>query len=156
MALEDPAVDVVLDPAQLLGAQGAGMGEVEAELVGADIGAGLVHVGAEPAPQGGVQQMRGGVVALGGVARRAVDVGHHALTRLERAVLGHQLQHLVGAEPDHVLHAGAAAAAGALDHARVRHLAAAGRVERRLDQLDQHAAVVADRRADRGLRIGVS
>ena len=44
------------------------MAEVEAQLVGADVGAGLAHVRAEALAQRGVQQVGGGVVGLGGVA----------------------------------------------------------------------------------------
>ena len=64
------------------------MGEVKAQLVGADVGAGLVHVGPQPPAQRGVQQVGGGVVAGGGVAGGAIDVGVHALAGLERPVLG--------------------------------------------------------------------
>ena len=71
-------------------AQRLAVGEVEAQLVGADVGAGLAHVAAQPPAQRGVQQVRRGVVALGGVAGGAVDVGAHALAGLDRAVLGHQ------------------------------------------------------------------
>ena len=51
-------------------------------LSGPDVGAGLAHVAAEPLAQRGVQQVGGGVVALGGAARAAVDLRHHALVRL--------------------------------------------------------------------------
>ena len=49
------------------------MAEVEAQLVGADVGAGLADVAAEALAQRGLQQVRGGVVRLGGVAGAAVD-----------------------------------------------------------------------------------
>ena len=44
------------------------MREVEAQLVGADIGAGLAHVVPSALAQRGVEQVRGGVVGGGGVA----------------------------------------------------------------------------------------
>ena len=131
---------VVLDVAQLLGRQRAAVGEVEAQLVGADVGAGLADMVAEPPAQRRVQQVGGGVVALGRVPGRAVDVRADALAGLERPVLGHEREHLVVAEPQHVLDPGAAVAVLALDVARVGDLAAAGGVERRLAQLDQHAS----------------
>ena len=68
--------------------------------------------------------------------------------------LGDDREHLVVAEPQHVIDPGAAVAVQALDVARVGDLAAAGRVERGLDELDQHASVVALGRADRGLGVG--
>src|SRR5213076_3085336 len=58
----------------------ASVGEIEAQLVGADVGAGLVDVRAEAPTQRRVQQVGRGVVALGGVAGGAVDVGADALT----------------------------------------------------------------------------
>src|SRR6185503_5172752 len=57
---------------------------------------------------------------------------------------------LVVAEPDDVDDARAAVAVLALDDAGVRHLAAPRRVERRLDELGQDAAVGAVDRLDRG------
>ena len=85
---------------------------------------------------------------LHSVARRAERStrAKHALAVVQLA--GQRLQHqrLVVAEPDDVDHLRAAAAVLALDHAAVVHLAAAGRVERRLDELRQHAAVLAGRR----------
>ena len=49
------------------------VGEVEAQLVGADRGAGLAHVGAEPLAQRRVQEVGRGVVAHRRVAGLAVD-----------------------------------------------------------------------------------
>ncbi len=84
---EDPLVHAVLDVAQLLGAQRRGVAEVEAQLVGADVGAGLAHVLAEALAQRGVQQVRGGVVALGRVAGGVVDAGEHGLVGVELPLL---------------------------------------------------------------------
>ena len=67
---------------------------------------------------------------------------------------GCEHERLVVAEPDDVDHLRAAAAVLALDHARVVHLAAAGRVERGLDELREHAAVLVDHRRDRGRLLG--
>ena len=55
------------------------MGEVEPQLVGSDVGAGLADVRAEPPAERGVQQVGGCVVALGGVPRGAVNVRVNAL-----------------------------------------------------------------------------
>ena len=106
------------------------MREVEAELVRTDVRAGLPDVGAEPLPQRGVQQMGRGVVALGRVPGGAVDVRVDALAHLDRAPLRDDREHLVVAEPQHVVDPGAAVAVQALDVARVGDLAAAGGVER--------------------------
>ena len=75
-------------------------------------------------------------------AVRGIDARDDALARLQLALLGLEHERLVVAEPDDVDDARAAVAVRALDHARVRDLAAAGRVERRLDELQQHAAVL--------------
>ncbi len=118
------------------------MREVEPQLVRADVRAGLAHVAAERLAQRRVQEVGGGVVALGQVAR-GVHARDHALALVQLA--GQRLEHqrLVVAEPDHVDDPGAAAAVLALDHAGVGDLAAAGGVERRLDELGQGPAVVA-------------
>ena len=55
------------------------MGEVEAQLVRADIGAGLADVGAETLAQRGVQEMGRGVVALGRAPGRVIDAREHGL-----------------------------------------------------------------------------
>lgn len=73
------------------------MREVEAQLVGLDRRAGLVDVVAEPSAQGGVQQVRGGVVGLDRVARAAVDDRADVLARLQRALLVLDDDDLVGA-----------------------------------------------------------
>ena len=130
------------------------MREVESQLVRADVRAGLADVRPEPPAERGVQQMRGGVVALGGVTGCPVDVCADALARPQLAALGHDRDDLVVAEAHHVVDAGEAVAVGALDEAGVRDLAAAGSVERRLDQLDQHAAVLRRHGADRRLAVG--
>ena len=106
------------------------MAEVEAQLVRPDVGAGLAHVRAEASPQRGLQQMRGGVVCLGRVPGRVVDPREHALVRPQLAALEHDREHLVVAEPEHVLHARAAVAVRAFDRAHVRDLPAPGGVER--------------------------
>ena len=88
-----------------------------------------------------MQQVGRGVVALGRVPGRAVDVRVNALADVDRPALGDDREHLVVAEPQHVLDARAAVALQALDVARIGDLAAAGRIERRLDELDQHPSV---------------
>ena len=68
---------------------------------------------------------------------RAID----ALALVQLALLEHRVQRLVVAEPHDLGDARAAVAVGALDHADVGDLAAAGGVERRVGELDEHAAV---------------
>ena len=63
MVLDDPGVHRLLDVRQLLLRQALAVGEVEAQLVRADVGPGLADVRAEPLAQRRVQQVRGGVVA---------------------------------------------------------------------------------------------
>ena len=62
---------------------------------------------------------------------------------LQLAALGLEHERLVVAEAQDVDDARAAVAVLALDHAGVGDLAAAGRVERRLDELDAAPAVLA-------------
>ena len=129
--------------------------EVEAQLVGPDVGAGLAHVAAEPPAQRRVQQMRRRVVALGRVARATRSTrAYDALALVQLALLEDRVQRLVVAEPHDVGDARAAVAVGALDHADVGDLAAAGGVERRVDELDEHAAVALLDRADRRRLLG--
>ncbi len=52
---------------------GHAVGEVESQPIGRDERARLAHVRAEPLPERGVQQVRGGVVAARRVTRRAID-----------------------------------------------------------------------------------
>ena len=121
-------------------ASGWPVGEVEAQLVGPDVGAGLAHVRAEALAQRRVQEVGGGVVALGRAARGAVDARDHALALVQLALDRLEHQRLVVAEAQHVGHAGGAVARFAADLAAVVDLAAAGGVERRLDELDEQPA----------------
>ena len=105
------------------------MAEVEAQLVGADVGAGLAHVLAEALAQRGVQQVGGGVVALGRVAGGVVDAGEHRLVGIGLSLLDDHRQRLVVAEAEDALHARATVAVLALDRADVGDLATAGGVE---------------------------
>ena len=84
----DPLVDPVLDRAQLLGAERLAVGEVEAQLVGADRGAGLADVVAEALAQRRVQEVGGGVVAHRRVARLVVDQRLDGDARLDRPPTG--------------------------------------------------------------------
>src|SRR3954465_6670208 len=72
--------------AALGGGRGAG-GEGEAQLVGADIRAGLTHVRPQPLAQRGMQQMRGGVVGLGRGPGPAVDARPDARALVQRSLL---------------------------------------------------------------------
>ena len=114
------------------------VGEVEAQLVGADVGAGLAHVRAQALAQRGVQQVRRGVVGLRRGARGAIDARDDALALVQLAALELDDERLVVADAHDVDDARRAVAALAFDRADVGDLAAAGRVERRLGELDEH------------------
>jgi hypothetical protein len=73
----DLGVDAVLHVPDVLVAQRGAVGEVEAQLVRADVRTGLAHVRAQALAQRGVQQVRGRVVALGGVADRRRHTRDH-------------------------------------------------------------------------------
>ena len=130
-------------------ASGAPWVKSKRSLSGPDVGAGLAHVRAEALAQRRVQEVRGGVVALGGAARGAVDERDHALALVQLARDRLEHQHLVVADPQHVGDARGAVARLAADLAGVVDLAAAGGVERRLDELDQQPPVLPVHRADR-------
>jgi hypothetical protein len=122
LVARDLRVDAVLDGPDVLIAQRGAVGEVEAQLVRADVRAGLAHVVAQALAQGSVQQVGGRVVALGGVADRRRDARHHPRALAQRPVLDLEDEGLVVAQAQHVGHAGAAAAVLALDHAGVGDL----------------------------------
>jgi hypothetical protein len=144
----DLGVDAVLHVPDVLVAQRGAVGEVEAQLVRADVRTGLAHVRAQALAQRGVQQVRGRVVALGGVADRRRHTRDHPRALAQRPVLDLEHDGLVVAEAQHVGHPSAAVAVLALDHAGVGDLPAAGGVERRLGELDEHPAVHLVDRAD--------
>ena len=77
------------------GVSGAGVAEVEPQLVGPHVGAGLRHVVAEPAAERGVQQVRRGVVGHRRPAGLDVDLGANALAGMQLAVLEPGDDHLV-------------------------------------------------------------
>ena len=141
MVRDDVLVHDPLDVGELLGRERRRVAEVEPELVGPDVGAGLGHVVAEPAAQGGVEQVGRGVVGHRRPAGLAVDPGAHPLALVKLAVLEPGDDHLVIVEPHDVLD-GRAGRVG-LDPAGVGHLAAALGVEGRLAQLHEHGPVVA-------------
>ena len=66
------------------------------------------------------------MVALGGVSRDVVDARHDGLAGLERALLEHDHERLVFAQPVYVLDARAAVAALAFDRADIGDLASPG------------------------------
>ena len=148
MVGEHPPRHAVLDEAQVVLVEALPVGEVEAQLVGPDVGAGLADVAAEALAQRGVQQVRGGVVGGRGAAGGGVDPREHPLALVQLARLGLEDERLVVAEAHDVDHGGAAVAALALDHAAVGDLAAAGGVERGLDELGQDEPVLARDGAD--------
>ena len=116
------------------------MREVEAELVGTHGRACLLDVVAEHLPQRLVEQVRGGVVRH----RREADAPRD--DRLD-AVAGREPvtaeeEHLVVAEAVRLDELGAdGRVVVELDPAVVGHLAATGRIERRLPQLGEERAV---------------
>ena len=115
--------------------------EVEPELVGPHGGSRLPHVLAEHVPQRLVQQMRPRVVRH----RREADAPRHdrahAVARGESGAA--QEQRLVVAEAVRLDELGARPGPVVeLDVALVRHLAAAGRVERRLAELREEEPVL--------------
>src|SRR3954470_17438983 len=152
---DDPLVDAVLDRRAILGRQALGVAEVEAQLVGPAVRAGLVDVHAEALAQRRVEQVRRGVVARGGVAREAVDARDDALAGAQLALDRLDDDRLVVARAQHVGDEHLAVAVLALDRARVRDLAAARRVERRLGELDVRAAVALEPAGDRRVLLEV-
>ena len=125
---------------QVLGRDPLAVVEVEAQLVGADVGAGLAHVRAERLAQRGVQQVRRGVVGLRRGARSAVDARDDPLARAAvRPASTCDDDGLVVADAHDVGDVPAGVAGLGLQHARVGDLAAARRVERRLGEVDEHA-----------------
>ena len=81
-AVLDPAVDPLADRREVLGAEPAAVGEVEAQLVGPDRRAGLADVAAEPLAERRVEEVGGGVVSHRRVAVEAGDLGLDAGARL--------------------------------------------------------------------------
>src|SRR5439155_22491132 len=118
---------------------------------------------ADALPQGGLQQVRGRVVALGGVPGEVIHARQHRLAGAQGALLERDNERLVLAESQDVLDARPAVAVLAFDRAAVGYLAAAAGVEGRLVELNQvpraHRGAVAVgpvrgdalQRADRGL-----
>ncbi len=62
--------------------------EVEAQMIGSDQRAGLLHVLAQHFAQPGMQQVRGGVVAHGGLANFVVDHGVDLVAHADRLLGG--------------------------------------------------------------------
>ena len=130
------------------------MGEVEAQLVRADVRAGLAHVVAEPRAQRGVQQVRGGVV---GLRSRGARRGRRCATTRSPACgvprVTSTTQRLVVARAHDAVDAQLAVAVLAGDDAGVADLAAALGVERGLGELDPRAPVLLAHAADDGVRL---
>ncbi len=139
VVLDDAPVDEVLDLAELLGGGRLAHGEVEAQALGAHHGAALPHVLAEHDAQGVVQQVRRRVVAGRLVAAHGVDHGLGALARGDLALDRARHDDLVVDELDDALDLELAGVG--VDPPGVGDLPAALGVERRLGELDGHAAV---------------
>src|SRR4029079_15038201 len=82
----DPRVDLVLDLAAVLWTEALGVGEVEAQLVGADVRAGLVDVRASARAELGGEKVRRAVVAGGRGAGDLVDARDDALADVQLAL----------------------------------------------------------------------
>ncbi len=124
---------------QLLRGEPLAVAEVEAQLVGADVGARLADVAANPLAQGGLEQVGGGVVALGGMTGDAVHASQDRLARVKSPRSSTTSIAWSSPSRNTWLTRGPAVAVGASDRAGVGDLAAAGRIEGRLGQLDQIA-----------------
>ena len=138
IARRDPGVDPILDVAQLLGGDRLRVAEVEAQLVGADVGAGLAYVGAEARAQRGMQQMRGGVVALGGPPRGVIDAREDRLFGRSEPCSRTTSSAWSSPRRKTPSHVARQSPRSAFDRAGVGDLAAAGRVEGGLGELDEH------------------
>ena len=114
-----------------------------------------MDVRAQALAQRGMEQVRGGVVGLGGVARGAVDARHDALARLQLAVDLLDDDGLVVARAHDVGHAHQAVAVLAGDDAAVGDLAAALGVEGRLGELHDRAPVLPAQAGDRRVLLEV-
>ena len=101
---EDLAVDDVFDLLHLGLGDAGEVGEVEAEAVLVDEGAGLLDVLAQDLAEGGVQEMGAGVVALGGGAVLVVDGGVDLVADCDRLegedLVGEDALHGLGRAPD--------------------------------------------------------
>ncbi len=122
--------------------EGVGRAEVEAQAVGVDQRALLLHVLAEHLAQRPVQDVGAGVVATDGVAALDVDGGGGLLAGLDRALDDPGVVAMEAGEPvgGVVDHGGAGVGA---DDAGVAHLAAALGVERRAVEEDRHLVAFA-------------
>src|SRR3954451_4311616 len=148
VVLGDPRVDLVLDLATLLGRHPLGVGEVEAQLVRADVRARLVDVHAERLAQRRMQKVGGGVVARRREAGAAVDARDDPLADVQLALDRLDEHRRVVARAHHVRHLDPAVAVLALDRAGVGDLPAARGVERRLGELDERLAVALEQADD--------
>ncbi len=134
MILEHDAVDLVLDGAQLVGGQRRGMGEVEAQALGAHRGARLAHVLAELVAERALQEVGARVVGHGRAPAREVDARVDGVAGRELAVEPHE-QGLVALEAVDRLDLPAHGVRREL--AAVGDLAAALGIERRARELDE-------------------
>ena len=83
---EDLLVDQVLDSLELLGGQGLEVRKVKAQVLGRHQRAGLGDVLAQDLLKGGVEQVRGGVVAAQEATALGVERGGHGSTDGQRAL----------------------------------------------------------------------
>ena len=152
LVLEDPAVDAVLDVAQLLGAERRAVGEVEAQLVRARRRSrpGARACRAARAARRAAGAWRCGWPRSRGARARSTRATH-ALALVQRALLE------LDARPPGRRRARTTSSTRARQSpsshsidAGVGDLAAARRVERRLGELDEHAPSSRATRGDRG------
>ena len=140
---KDLRVDKALDAIKLVGGHGLEVGEVKAQAARLDEGAGLGDVLAQDLLEGGVQEVRGGVVAADELAAAVVDGGGDGGADLEGALLDDADVGVQAALALGVGHAqgGAVAADGAGVAALAAHLGVEGRGVK--DDLDLGAASAA-------------
>ena len=165
--LQDLLVHEPLDFLDLGAVHGGVVGEVEAQAAGLDHAAGLLDVRAEHLAQRGVQQVRGGVVAPGGVAQRRGHFGAQHVAHADGREGGDAVHGQAGHAGEGGLDIGDLLAGIGVESAAVAHLAAGFGVERRLveDQLGVDACgnlfddLLLDQQADHagtGLELGVA
>ena len=136
--VKDLVVDDLLHLGQLLGRDGAEVGEVEVGHMGVLVGACLVDMVAQHLPQGRLQQVGGGVVAGDGPAVFLVHLGGQGVAHADIAAFQHAgVDKVALGGLFHIQHAEGAVIAG--QDAVVSHLAAHLGVEGGLVQDDKDA-----------------
>ena len=145
----EPAANPLLDLGQVLWRQPLPVREVEAQLVGTHVRAGLAHVISKALAERRVQEVGGGVVAHGGEPAVALHDRVHRLSLAEFALDRLEREGLVVAHPIHVDHL--RATRRRLHQPAVGDLASALRIEGAFLELGEQPAVRSLRDAQDGL-----